>query len=83
MQISQGFMLKAKYGGETDTDLIKGWIVSVGFASVGYGLSAKIMGKDFTKYAIYGGMWAMFSEALALSYARYKEEQITTLKETL
>jgi hypothetical protein len=59
------------YADEPTSDIVKGVLIRVLFEGIGYGISAHVMGKDFKKYAIYGGIWSIGSNILALWYTRH------------
>jgi len=60
------------YADEPVREIILGAGVRILFASVGYGLSAQLMGKEFKKYAVYGAILAAFSNIAVISYTKYK-----------
>lgn len=60
------------YANEPVHEIVLGAGVRILFASVGYGLSAKIMGKDFRKYATYGAVLGVLSNIAIISYTKYR-----------
>ena len=60
------------YANEPYIDIVKGMAIRIAFAGIGYGLSAKIMGKEFNRYALYGAMWAIGSNIVAIGYTKYR-----------
>jgi hypothetical protein len=60
------------YADEPTSDIVKGVLIRLLFSGIGYGLSAKIMGKEFGKYALYGGMWAIGSNLAAIAFTKYR-----------
>jgi len=60
------------YANETKSDILKGLLIRVAFAGIGYGLSARIMGKEFSQYALYGGFWAVGSNLIAIAYTKHR-----------
>ena len=61
---------EGKYNNTTTEEAMKGYILTVVLAGLGYGFSAHIMGKDFNRYAMYGGAIAIFTEAMSMAYAK-------------
>lgn len=60
------------YANEPMSEILQGLAIRVLFAGIGYGLSAKIMGKQFRKYALYGSMWAVGSNVVAIAFTQYR-----------
>jgi len=60
------------YENEPTSDLIKGVAIRVLFTALGNGLSARIMGKGFMHYAIYGGVLAMGTNLAIVLYTKQK-----------
>lgn len=71
MNTKNTFVPVPLYQNESDAEVLRGIIIRVLFEGLGYGISAHVMGKDFKKYAIYGGIWSIGSNILALWYTRH------------